>query len=282
MKILVTGGSGYLGTHVRRYLGADDMSRRAGRDVLNMQDAGIVRDYDVVVHLAADLDKDPHSAGQVFLTNVEGTVNLLREMREGSVFIYASTKDVYGRFADNYAEIPETCQTFYAGQTALEWSKLIAERYVEYYANVRKFRSCIFRLSTVYAPASEGNTPNFVGSYAANVNTGMPIRLPGKGEPRRDLLHVDDLSRACTAFTESIVTHGLYNLGGGRQNSLTLWDLIRKLEEVSGLQAAVDIYNPLPAPIPFNYISDLSLVRQEIDWEPTIDVAEGLGTLFNK
>jgi nucleoside-diphosphate-sugar epimerase len=282
MKILVTGGSGYLGMHVREYLQADDLSRRGGRDVLNMQDASVVRDYDMVVHLAADLDKDPRSAGQVFLTNVEGTVNLLREMREDAIFVFASTKDVYGRFADNHAEIPESCQTLYSGQSALEWSKLIAERYVEYYAHAGRFRSCIFRLSTVYAPPSEGNTPNFVAAWADKLNTGMPIRLPGRGEPRRDLLHVDDLSRACTAFAESVVHHGLYNVGGGRSNSLSLWELIRKLEEVSGLQAAVDENNPLPAPVPMNYISDLTLVRQELGWEPSITVSDGLARYFNK
>ena len=79
----------------------------------------------------------PPGAGQVFLTNVEGTVNLLREMKEDSVFIFASTKDVYGRFADNFPEVPESCPTTYSGQSALEWSKFIAERYVEYYARTK-------------------------------------------------------------------------------------------------------------------------------------------------
>jgi nucleoside-diphosphate-sugar epimerase len=280
MKILVTGGSGFLGMHICRYFNADDFSRRSNLDILNLQDAQIVEEYDVVIHLAALLDKSPENAESVFLTNVEGTINLLRLMRENSVFIFASTKDVYGRFADNYAEVPENCPTLYAGQSALEWSKLIAEKYVEYYAHQNNFRSCIFRLSTVYAPGSEGNTPNFVTHYAEAINRGEKLRLPANGLPRRDLLYVEDFAGACEAFVDSIIRHGIYNLGGGLQNALTLRELIDKMEEVSGLQAIIDEENPLPAPIPMNYVSDLRLILQELDWKPKITLEEGLKKLF--
>lgn len=280
MRILVTGGSGFLGTHVRHFFNADDFSRRSGRDVLSMQDATLVSDYDVVIHLAAMLDKSPEAEREVFLTNVEGTINILREMKENAVFIFASTKDVYGRFADNHREVPETCQTLYSGQSALEWSKLIAEKYVEYYASQRNFRSCIFRLSTVYAPPSEGNITNFPGHYANAINTGGRLRLPGGGAPRRDLLHVDDFSRACQAFIDSVIRNGLYNLGGGPGHALTLSDLVRKMENVSGLQAVIDANDPLPAPAPMKYVTDLSLVMQELDWRPEISLDEGLKTLF--
>jgi len=280
MKILVTGGSGFLGTHVRRYFNADDFSRRSGFDLLNLQDTRIAEDYDVVIHLAALLDKSPENAEEVFLHNVEGTINLLRNIREDAVFIFASTKDVYGRFADNYPEVPENCPTLYSGQSALEWSKLIAEKYVAFYAHQKNFRSCIFRLSTVYAPASKGNTPNFVTHYAECFNTGTPVRLPANGKPIRDLLHVEDLSKACEAFRDSVIRHGIYNLGGGRENALSLRELFDKMTDVSGYQTAIDEANPLPDPFPFNYVSDLSRIRQELDWNPEIGIEEGLRTLF--
>lgn len=280
MNILVTGGSGYLGTHVRRFFDADDLSRRIGRNILYKDDSASVHEYDVVIHLAAHLDKSADEAEETFRTNVDGTVNLLRNMREGSVFIFASTKDVYGRFADNYDEVPETCQTLYASQSPLEWSKLIAERYVEYYASARGFRSCIFRLSTVYAPPTDGNTPNFVGHFANAINRGERLRLPGGGAPRRDLLHVDDLSRACQAFIDSVIGHGLYNLGGGRDNAMTLRELISRMEEISGLQAVIDEENPLPDPVPMNYITDLGLVSHELDWKPEVTLTDGLKALF--
>lgn len=280
MKTLVTGGSGYLGTHIRRILEADDFSRRSNLDVLNMQDVQIVQDYDVVVHLAAHLDKSTDAAEQVFLTNVDGTINLLNQMKKDSVFVFASTKDVYGRFADNHREVSEDCQTLYAGQSALEWSKLIAERYVEYYANQNGFRSCIFRLSTVYAPRSEGNTPNLLGHLADAINKGERIVLPAEGTPRRDLMHVEDLASACTAFVESVIRHGLYNLGGGISNSLSIREMITKLEEISGLQAVIDSDISLPAPVPMNYVSDLSRVKQELDWDPKVTLDEGFRDLF--
>ncbi|CAN5125828.1 GDP-mannose 4,6-dehydratase [soil metagenome] len=280
MKILVTGGSGYLGTHVKNYLNADDLSRRAGFDILDEYDVKMVRDYDVVVHLAAHLDKSPDAADLVFKTNVDGTLNVLREVREGAAFIFASTKDVYGPFADNYREVPESCPPLYAGQSALEWSKLIAERYVEYYASAGNFRSCIFRMSTVYAPASEGNVPNFVGYYADAINKGEPLALPGNGTPRRDLLHVDDFSDVCLAFAESIIRRGLYNVGGGPEKALRLNDLVEMLEEVSGLQAVIDKTANLVPPRPVDYVTDLKLVAQELGWSPKISLKEGLKTLF--
>lgn len=280
MKILVTGGSGYIGTHVRKYFNADDFSRRSGRDLLNTHDCLAAADYDVIIHLAAHLDKSPEAAEEVFLTNVEGTINLLKNVRKDAVFIFASTKDVYGRFAANFAEVTESCQTLYSGQSALEWSKLIAERYVEYFSHQNSFRSCIFRMSTVYAPPTEGNMPNFVGAYADAINSGTTIRLPGSGRPRRDLLHIDDFSAACEAFVDSVIRHGLYNIGGGRENTLTLLELVGKLEEISGFQAVVDGARPLPDPFPLNYITDLSLIKQELDWKPKIGLSEGLKCLF--
>ncbi|NNE66984.1 MAG: NAD-dependent epimerase/dehydratase family protein [Pyrinomonadaceae bacterium] len=280
MKVLVTGGSGYLGTHIKRHFRADDFSRTTDRDLLNLLDTRIASDYDVVIHLAAKLDKDPAETEQVFLNNVGGTVNLLQSIKEGAVFIFASTKDVYGRFAGKYDAVPEDCPTLYTGQSALEWSKLIAERYVEFYGNTRNFRTCIFRLSTVYGPAAAGTSPNFVSHYANLVNTGDPVVFPADGKPVRDFLHVDDFASACSSFIDSVIRHGLYNLGGGPDNALSLRELFEKMQEVSGYQGMVDENNSLPDPVPVNYVSDISLVTRELDWKPEISIDEGLKTLF--
>lgn len=280
MKILVTGGSGYLGTHVRRFFTADDFSRRSHLDILNPLDAAMVADYDVVIHLAAHMDKDPTAAESCFRTNVEGTANLLRHMQPNSVFIYASTKDVYGAFADEYKEVPETCRTDYCGQSALEWSKLIAERYVEFYSRARGFRSCIFRLSTIYARPTEGNEPSFVTYYVESIKYGEPIRLPFEGKPVRDILHVDDFSRACRAFIDSDVTLGLYNLGGGIKNSGTLREIVDLIARIIQCNAVIDEEAKVPAPIPLNYISDITRVREELGWQPEFNMETGLHSVL--
>jgi nucleoside-diphosphate-sugar epimerase len=280
MRVLVTGGSGYLGTHVRRFFDAEDFSRRSHLDVRNALDASRVAAYDVVIHLAAYLSKDPADAEQCFRTNVEGTIKLLSEMPPQSVFIFASTKDVYGAHADEFDEVPETCSTDYLNHSALEWSKLIAEKYIAYYAAQRQFRSCIFRLSTVYARPSEGNENSFVTHYVESIKRRRLIRLPLEGKPVRDILHVDDFSRACRAFIDSSVSQGLYNLGGGRENAVALREIIDRVGNMIACQPLIDEHVSVPAPVPLNYISDLARVKQELNWQPEIDVNEGLRSLI--
>jgi len=280
MKILVTGGSGYLGTHVRRFFAADDFSRRSGHDILSYDDLRLVADYDAVIHLAGYLDKNPAAAELCFRTNSEGAANVVKHLRPGATFIYASTKDVYGSNAESYTEVPETCPTDYSGQTALEWSKLIGERYTEYYARQRNIRTCIFRLSTVYARPSEGNENSLVTHYVESVKHGLPLRLPIGGQAVRDILHVDDFSRACQAFLESTHVYGLYNLGGGRENAVTLLDLVSTIGKMIELEPMVVNDDTLPRPVPVNYVSDLSRIREQLRWQPQIGIDEGLRSLL--
>jgi CDP-paratose 2-epimerase len=281
LEILVTGGSGYLGTHVRRFFNADDFSRRSRVDILDAGDVTLVTDYDVVIHLAAHMDKAPEASSACFQTNAEGTANVLRQMRPGAVFIYASTKDVYGAAADSYAgDVPEACPTDYCGQSAFEWSKLIGERYVDYYARERGLRACIFRMSTVYARPSVGNESGFVTHYVESVKRGWPVRLPLAGSPVRDILHVDDFSRACKAFIDSSLPRGLYNLGGGRHNAASLREIVDTVGRLIELEPVIDDEARMPRPTPLNYISDLTRIRGELNWQPEIGIEEGLRSLL--
>ena len=280
MKILVTGGSGYLGTHVRRFFSGDDFSRRSGRNVLDPGDARSVEDYDAVIHLAAYLNKDPRSAEECFNVNAEGTLNLIRNMREGSVFIFASTKDVYGHHADSYANVPENCSTEYTGQSALEWSKLVGEQYTQYFAAQRSVRYCIFRMSAVYGRPTTGNENGFVTHYVESVKHRWPIRLPASVDPVRDILYVDDFSRACQAFIDSQRMAGLYNIGGGRENSASLREIIQTVGRLIEIEPVIESDSKMPTPVPLNYISDLTRIRDELGWRPQIGIEEGLRMLL--
>jgi nucleoside-diphosphate-sugar epimerase len=281
MKIIVTGGSGYLGAHVRQFLEAEDFSRRTtSRDILSEADCAMLEDYDAVVHLAAFLDKTPAYATESFRINAEGTANVLRSLRPGAAFVYVSTKDVYGPHAANYDEVPEGCPTLYSGQSALEWSKLLGEHYTQYYGAARNLRTCVFRLSTCYAPPTPNNEPGFVGHYLNLVREGWPVRLPGGGTPVRDLLHVDDLARACRAFIDSSVTAGLYNLGGGRDNALSLRSLVETMGRLLETTPNIDEDARTPAPVPLNYVSDITKIEGDLGWRPQMDTEEGLRTLL--
>jgi nucleoside-diphosphate-sugar epimerase len=280
MRVLVTGGSGYLGIHVRRFFEADDFSRRSNLDILTESDVELAANYDVLIHLAAYLDKDTDAAELSFRTNAEGTANLIRHMKPGSVIIYASTKDVYGANAASYDPVPESCPTDYTGQSPLEWSKLIGEHYVNYYARQRNLRACIFRLSSVYARPSDGNQYGFVTHYVESVKRGWPIQVPVGGNAIRDILHVDDFSRACQAFISSSNSYGLYNLGGGEQNAATLTEMISTVGKLIQLEPVIEYNDALSHPVPIKYVSDLSLVREQLGWQPEIGLKEGLQSLL--
>ncbi len=93
-------------------------------------------------------------------------------------------------------------------------------------------------------------------------------------------MHIEDFARACQAFIDSVIRHGLYNIGGGSKNALSLQDLVEKMAEVSGYQTSIDEEIMLPNPIPMNYVTDLSLIQLELDWKPSISIEDGLKTLF--
>lgn len=277
MRILVTGGSGYLGTFVRQFFSGDDFSRRSGLDILDDDAVKQVADYDAVIHLAAHFDKDHSGAQECYRANAEGTANVIRNMRPGAAFVYASTKDVYGSNADGFEYVDEATSTEYCGQSAFEWSKLIGERYVEYYSRKQEIRACIFRLSTVFARPSEGNAPGIITHYLESIKHRTPIRLPAGVDPVRDILHVDDFSRACRDFIYSKkVEFGLYNLGGGRLNAVSVRDILKRVSSMIDIEPVIQEDPALPAPVPLRYVSDITRVGDELDWRPQIGIDTGL------
>ena len=280
MNTLVTGGSGYLGTYVRQFFQADDFSRRSSLNILEDADARIVENYDAVIHLAGHLDKSPEGAEECFRTNADGTRNIICNMRAGSVFIYASTKDVYGSQASAYEFVPEECPIDPKPASAFELSKLIGEQYVEYYAKQRGVRACIFRMSAVFARPTEGNENGFVTHYIESVKHRWTIRLPAGADPVRDILYVDDLSRACRSFINSQREFGLYNLGGGRLNAASVRDIIDRVGKMLEIDPLIEEDPNIPPPVPMRYVSDLTRIENELQWRPQIGIDAGLRVSF--
>lgn len=279
MKVLVTGGSGYLGTFVRQYFTADDFSRRSGFDVRDEQAVERVKEYDAVIHLAAHFDKSPEGSAECFRTNATGTANVIRNMKPGAAFVYASTKDVYGSHAEGLNEVAEDTSTAYCGQTAFEWSKLIGEQYVEYYARKHNVRACIFRLSTVYARPTPDNVNGIVTHYVESIKHREPIRLPVGFDPVRDILYVDDFSQACQFFIGSGIKFGLYNIGGGPANALSLRDILKRVGTMIDIEPVIEEVE-MPPPVPLRYVSDITRVSQELSWRPRTNVDDGLSTIL--
>lgn len=279
MKVLVTGGNGYIGTFVRQYFTADDFSRRSGFDVRDEQAVERVKEYDAVIHLAAHFDKHPDGAAECFRTNATGTANVIRNMKPGAAFVYASTKDVYGSNAEGLDEVAEDTSTDYNGQSAFEWSKLIGERYVEYYARTHKVRACIFRLSTVYARPTPDNDPGIVTHYVESIKHRTPIRLPAGVDPVRDFLYVDDFSQACQFFIGSGIEFGLYNLGGGPTNALSLREMLKRVGAMIDIEPVIEEV-AVPAPVPLRYVSNITRVSKELSWRPWTNIDDGLRTIL--
>ena len=279
MKVLVTGGSGYLGTFVRQYFTADDFSRRSGYDIRYEQVLERIKEYDAVIHLAAHFDKRPDGAAECFRTNATGTANVIRNMKPGAAFIYASTKDVYGSHAEGLDEVAEDVSTDYCGQSAFEWSKLIGERYVEYYAKQHNVRACIFRLSTVYARSTPGNANGVITHYVESIKHRTPIRLPAGVDPIRDILYVDDFSQACQFFIGSKIEFGLYNLGGGLKNATSLRDILRRVGAMIEIEPIIEEV-AMPAPVPLRYVSNIERVSKDLSWRPWTSIDDGLRTIL--
>jgi CDP-paratose 2-epimerase len=279
MKIIVTGGSGYLGTHVRRCLGADSLSRREGIDIRKPGSLGFLDRYDAVVHMAAHLDKSSEAADLCFAVNALGTLNILKKLRRNQTLVLASTKDVYGNHTLHRRTVSERCPTSFCGQNAYEWSKLIAEKYVEYYSDRLNLRTVILRLSTTYAPLTEGNKGSFVNYFAGAISRGTPIHLKARGRQVRDLLHVEDLARAIRRCLESDVSGEIFNIGGGPGNTITLAGLVDTLSGLIGKKPVLELSSE-KEPGQMRYVSDTGKISRILGWRPRIGLKRGLKTVI--
>ena len=271
---------------------------------------GDLRDDKLLTECARDADVIVHLGGQVTVTtsvtnpredfeaNALGTFNALEAARlseRNPIFIYSSTNKVYGGMED-VEVIEEATRWRYkdliegASETQpLDFhspygnSKGTGDQYTRDYARIYGLRSVVFRQSCIAGPRQFGmEDQGWVAWMMIAAVTGKQITIYGDGKQVRDVLHVDDLLNAYDAAIDRIdrVKGEIYNVGGGPRNMLAVWaEFGPILEKLLGKKIEVARADWRPGDQRVFY-ADTRKAKRELDWEPTIDLEEGIEMLF--
>tara|TARA_B100001013_G_scaffold323607_1_gene234674 strand:- start:1230 stop:2150 length:921 start_codon:yes stop_codon:yes gene_type:complete len=294
MKILVTGGAGFIGSHIVEYLVQrgdnvivlDNLSNGKMQNMSKVSDDinfvnGDVRDYNLVEQLVKDVDSVFHEAALVsvpesfkmqneyFDVNVNGTENILKLAKEyGFKIVYASSSSVYG----NPKSVPikedddRNPLNPYA-KTKLE-DELLAEKYSEMGVHViglRYFNIFGRRQSKEYA----GVIKLFLKKIQQNK---API-INGDGSQTRDFVYVEDVVKANILAMDSNIKYKFLNVGTGF--SISILDLANACIEASGLSLK-PVHGPqLPGDI-LDSKADLELIKKSLEWKPITKLEDWL------
>ncbi|WP_052361015.1 NAD-dependent epimerase/dehydratase family protein [Geminisphaera colitermitum] len=308
-KILVTGGAGFIGSHLCEALLADghhlvvldDFNDyyppalkhahlapiRDQLDALVQADirdpAAIERTFathhpiHAVYHLAARAGVRPsiHSPRLYLSTNIDGTLNLLEACRAHHVpdFILASSSSVYGANPKTpFAETDPIQRTLspYAA------SKLAAEQLCSNYAHLHGLRCLCLRLFTVYGPRQRPDLA--IARFTAAIRDGRPIDLYGDGTTARDYTYVDDIIQGLLAAgrrtaTLPPATFEIFNLG--ESATTTLNELVTLIENALGRPALIRRQPEQPGDVPRTY-ADISKARRLLGYAPATLPADGI------
>jgi len=272
---------------------------------------GDVRDAPRIAEAARDADVIVHLAGQVAVTtsvinprddfesNAIGTFNTLEAARlsgRDPIFIYSSTNKVYGGMEDVelaeestrwlYKDLahgcPETQPLDF--HSPYGCSKGTGDQYVRDYSRIYGLRSIVFRQSCIYGPRQFGmEDQGWLAWMIIAAVTGRKITIYGDGKQVRDVLHVEDLLSAYDAGIEKIdkAKGQVYNVGGGTRNVLSIWSEFGAiLERLLGrkIDVAREDWRPGDQRV---FYADFRKAKNELGWEPRIDLEEGIEMLFN-
>ncbi len=269
----------------------------------DVQDAALLtaaaRRADVIVHLAGQVavTTSVTHPRQDFEANALGTFNALEAARLSEcnpIFLYASTNKVYGEMEDvpvveketrwDYQALPYGC----AETQPLDFhspygcSKGSGDQYVRDYARIYGLRSVVFRQSCIYGPRQFGiEDQGWVAWFVIAAVTGRPITIYGDGKQVRDVLFVDDL---LNAYDQAILhidraKGQVYNIGGGPQNTISIWrEFGPLLEKLIGHPIPVTYGEWRPGDQRVFY-ADIRKAERELGWTPRIGVEEGIQRL---
>jgi CDP-paratose 2-epimerase len=271
--------------------------------IADVRDAAAVEraaaDVDVIVHLAAQVAvttsvEDPRHDFEV---NALGTFNVVEAARRSArdpVVLYASTNKVYGELEGSRVVEDATRYSLsdpVGGVSESQpldlhspygCSKGAGDQYVRDYHRIYGLPTVVFRQSCIFGPRQFGiEDQGWVAWFVISAVLGRPITIYGDGKQVRDLLWVEDLLDAYDTAVDAIdrTAGGVFNLGGGPENTLSVWaEFGPLLEDVTGspVDAGFDDWRPGDQK---TFVSDISTFAELTGWRPRVGPEEGIRRL---
>lgn len=303
MKVLVTGGAGFIGSHLVEALLAGghtvsvidnfndfydprikskNLERVLARinlhkiDILNRGAVFAAFDEgrpDAVVHLAARAGVRPSvQHPELYIaTNINGTFYLLEAARQYCVnqFVFASSSSVYGASpVTPFREDQVLTQTLspYAS------TKLAGEQLCSCYSYLYKIRVVCLRFFTAYGPRQRPDLA--IHKFTNLIHHGLPIDVYGDGSARRDFTYVDDIVQGVVAsIGYNAAQFDIFNLG--ENETIELRDVISEIENALGKKATVNTLPPIPGDMPSTH-ADISKARRLLNYAPKTGIRTGV------
>jgi nucleoside-diphosphate-sugar epimerase len=298
-QFLVTGGAGFIGSHLVRRLLADggwvrviDNLATGKRERLRDVEGAIefiegdladpstcenaLSGIDCVLHQAAvpSVQRSVKNPIETNKANVTSTLNLLESCRKHGVrrFVYASSSSAYGDtpVLPKREDMPPNPLSPYALQ------KFVGERYCQLYFRLYGLETVSLRYFNVFGPSQDpySEYSAVIPKFATRLQRGESIVVYGDGEQSRDFTYVDNVVEAnILALRAPRAAGSVMNIGCGER--ITLNRLIKILEEILEVQAAVDYQPARPGDVR-DSLADISLAQDLLGYKPKISVAQGL------